>query len=505
MTADSINPMLSMRTTVGGHFPRFTRVSSRRQFRSVWGGTLLFALLLGGCASYQPRPLIPSREAAALQARDVNAAGLRAFLAAHGQTVTPWPLPTWDLSSLTLLALYDNPQFKVARAQWQRARAGTETAAQLPNPSLHLFQQHHSLAPAGLSPWSYGLALGIPLQSTGLRQARVAQAHALADAADLELAAAAWQIRSTVRVRFVGLDAARRNVDLLKSEVALRKTALRLLQRQYALGAITASTLTMAHIQEERAQSAVLSAQGQVADQRAALAGILGLPLDALAHLRLDFSGIQNPPTGKHLPSPAVQRAALLDRLDIRTALDQYSAAEAGLRLEIAKQYPQFQLGPGYEWDQGDQRWTLGLSLSLPVFNQNQGQIAEAEARRVEVAARFEVLQLHVLTQVERGMAAYQNSVQTWNATNHIVAVQQQEAQQISAQFAAGEIDRLAVIRAQLQTVVAKRDRLTAQVESEHALGRLEDAVQQPLEGGTPLPPVATLGPRQAPHDKQGS
>ncbi|ODU96718.1 TolC family protein [Thiomonas arsenitoxydans] len=481
------------------------RATAGDQFRRGWGGVLLFALLLGGCASYKPQPLVPARAAAALQARDVNAAGLRAFLAAHGQAVTPWPLPSWDLSSLTLLALYDNPQFKVARAQWQRARAGTETAAQLPNPSLHLFEQHHSLAPAGLSPWSYGLALGIPWQSTELRQARVAQAHAFADAANLELAAAAWQIRSAVRVRFVGLDAALQRVDLLKLERALRKRALELLKQQDALGAITASTLSMARIQEQQAQAGVLSAQGQVADQRAALAGALGLPLDALVHLRIDFSGIQDPPARKRLPSPAVQRAALLDRLDIRAALDQYSAAEAGLRREMAGQYPQFQLGPGYEWDQGDQRWTLGLSLSLPVFNQNQGQIAEANARRAEVAARFQVLQLHVLTQVERGVAAYQSSVQIWNATNNIVAEQQQDAQQISAQFAAGEVDRLATVRAQLQTVAARLHRLTAQVESERALGRLEDAVQQPLDGGAPLPPVATLGLRQAPHDKQGS
>ncbi len=496
--------MPSMRATAGDQF-RKTKVSSCAQFRRGWGGALLGALLLGGCASYQPKPLVPAQEAAALQARDVNAAGLRAFLAAHGQTVTPWPLPSWNLNSLTLLALYDNPQFKVARAQWQRARAGTETAAQLPNPSLHLFEQHHSLAPAGLSPWSYGLALGIPWQSTELRQARVAQADALADAADLDLAATAWQIRSAVRVRFISLDAAGRNVDLLTSEVALRKEALRLQQQQYALGAITASTLTTARIQEEQAQAAVLSAQGQVADRRAALAGTLGLPLDALTQLRLEFSGVQDRPTRKRLPSPAVLRAALLDRLDIRATLDQYFAAEAGLRLEIERQYPQFQLGPGYEWDQGDQRWTLGLSLSLPVFNQNQGQIAVAEARRAEVAARFEVLQLHVLTQVERGLAAYQSSVQTWNAANHIVAVQQQETRQISAQFAAGEVDRLAAVRAQLQTVVAKLDRLTAQVESERALGSLEDAVQQPLDGSAPLPPVATLGLRQAPHDKQGS
>ena len=63
------------------------------------------------------------------------------------------------------------------------------------------------------------------------------------------------------------------------------------------------------------------------------------------------------------------------------------------LRLEIARQYPDLHLNPGYEFDQADSKWALGLSIELPLLNQNQGPIAEAEARRLESAARFESLQ----------------------------------------------------------------------------------------------------------------
>ena len=58
--------------------------------------------------------------------------------------------------------------------------------------------------------------------------------------------------------------------------------------------------------------------------------------------------------------------------------LAEYQASQSALQLEIARQYPDVQLGPGYEFDQGDNKWMLGLGVTLPVFNQNQGAIAAA-------------------------------------------------------------------------------------------------------------------------------
>ena len=103
---------------------------------------------------------------------------------------------------------------------------------------------------------------------------------------------------------------------------------------------------------------------------------------------RLGRSWIPRPPRSRSRRR-CIQRDAVLNRLDVRRALAQYAAAEADLQLEIAKQYPDLQIGPGYTYEEGNSFFTLGLSATLPVFNRNQGPIAEAEARRRQAAAAF--------------------------------------------------------------------------------------------------------------------
>ena len=53
---------------------------------------------------------------------------------------------------------------------------------------------------------------------------------------------------------------------------------------------------------------------------------------------------------------------------------------------------------------------------------------------------------------------------------------------------AAGEEDRLALVGVQLEGAVSSRARLDALRRVQSALGALEDAVQQPLPPGRPLP-----------------
>src|SRR5262245_58017272 len=57
-------------------------------------------------------------------------------------------------------------------------------------------------------------------------------------------------------------------------------------------------------------------------------------------------------------------------------------------------------------------------------------------------------------------------------------------------QFDAGYIDRVELVGARLEHLAAERNALALRVESQAALGALEDALQAPLVGG-PLPPLA--------------
>ena len=79
---------------------------------------------------------------------------------------------------------------------------------------------------------------------------------------------------------------------------------------------------------------------------------------------------------------------------------------------EVAKQYPDVRLSPGYQYDQGDNEWSLGLSVDLPILNQNQGGIAEAEARRTEAAAKFNAIQAKVVAEIDRGTVVYKAALE---------------------------------------------------------------------------------------------
>lgn len=88
-------------------------------------------------------------------------------------------------------------------------------------------------------------------------------------------------------------------------------------------------------------------------------------------------------------------------------ALAQYAAAEAAVHSEIAKQYPNFNIGPGYTYEERNSFFTVCFSTSPPVFNRNQGPIAEAEGRRKEAAAAFLQTQAQVIARSERALANY--------------------------------------------------------------------------------------------------
>jgi len=155
-----------------------------------------------------------------------------------------------------------------------------------------------------------------------------------------------------------------------------------------------------AHIALNQTLLSLREAQKQRAETRAQVADALGLPVDALNNVYISFDFLTHLPSAVDIPSEVIRRQALLNRPDILGALEEYTASQAALQLEIAGQYPDIHLGPGYEWDQGDNKWSLGFSISLPVFNRNEGPIAEAEAGVTVPPAKLEACKCEPLKAV---------------------------------------------------------------------------------------------------------
>ena len=76
---------------------------------------------------------------------------------------------------------------------------------------------------------------------------------------------------------------------------------------------------------------------------------------------------------------------ALVGHPEVQAALAQWEASEADLRTEIRRQYPDLELGPAFDREEGENKLGLTLGLRLPLWNRNRAAIATAEGNR-EVA-----------------------------------------------------------------------------------------------------------------------
>ena len=439
------------------------------------------AAVLCGCTHFQSQPLAPEKSAAQFRERRLDDDGLRAFISQNSGDAKNWPPARWDLNALTLAAFYFHPDLAVARAQWRVAEAGVVTAGARPNPSLSFAPGYDNQIPNNPSPWILPVTLDIPLETAGKRRQRIAEAKQAAESARWSFVSAAWQIRSEVRSSLLDYTLAGRRADLLQQEFAAQTNIVRLLQGQFEAGAVARPELTLVQIASHKTELDLSEARAKQADARGRLAQALGVSIAALEDLNLAFDfSTEVPPA---LTSAAARGVALRERADILGALADYSAAEANLRLQIARQYPDLHLGPDYAWNNGsagDNQWSLGATLDLPILDQNQGPIAEAEARRKLAAAKFVAMQAQVCGQIDRALASVRVAQEQLQTATKLLEAERQQEKSAEAMLYAGAGDRLELLNAQLQSADAALTGLDNEGRLQSALGALEDALQQP-------------------------
>lgn len=440
----------------------------------------LMGLIAAGCIAYKPKPITAAAVMGDFEARRLDAPDLKDFLQAR-QGVKEWPPLTWDLHALTLAAFYYNPDLDVARAQWGTAQAGRITAGESPNPTLGLLIGYNSTTPVSeITPWIPEASLEIPIETAGKRGYRIDRARRLSEAARLNIWSAAWDVRSRLRQTYLVLYSARETDALLARQLAIQTENVKLLEAQFAVGEVSAAAATQARIALDAGRLAAIDAANQAAAARVRLATAVGVPASALDSIAVSFDGLAQ--IKAELPALEIRRRALVNRADILTSLTEYEAAQSALRLEIAKQYPDLALGPAFQLDQTNAKWTLGLSLVLPLLSRNKGPIAEADARRTEAAAKFLALQAKVIGDLESALTATRSAADKAKAADDMLANLRKQEAAAQARYALGDISKLELLGLQLELASSALARLEAVVKAQQAIGDLENAMQSPLD-----------------------
>ncbi|MEO8427614.1 MAG: TolC family protein [Verrucomicrobiota bacterium] len=445
-------------------------------------------VLLAGCVRYQPRPILPTETAANLEARTLDTPAFKEFLDKNLQRqFESWPPKSWDFELLNLAALYYHPSLDVARAQWQVTVGGNKTAAARPNPILSAVPGYNISATHGVSPWFPAVTLEVPIETGGKRAHRRAQAQHLSESARLNILVTALQVRSNLRSSLIDLTAARERERLLQNQKSIQDKILQSLEQQLQAGAVSSSELTLVRISWDKIRLDLSDAHQQSADALVRAAGAIGVSVKALDGLGLAYDLSARPPGVSDLMSVEVRRQALQSRADILAALAEYAASQSALQLEIAKQYPDVHLGPGYQFDQGDHKFSLALTAEVPLLNQNQGPISQAESRRTEAAARFNALQSKVITEVDRALAMYRVSQENLSTLDSLAESQKKRTESMEAQLKAGAADQLDLMNSQSELNLNELLQLSARVKLQQSFGALEDALQRPIDSPQPL------------------
>jgi cobalt-zinc-cadmium efflux system outer membrane protein len=453
----------------------------------------ILAVLVAGCARFQSQPLSPVQSATSFNARNLADPGLKQFLEQNlNRPLETWPLESWDIPTLTFAAWHFQPSLDVARAQWLVADAAFATAGgrpkspkpgaypipagTRPNPAVSTVGEYNANAARGKSPWGPGVTFDLPIEAGNKRAQRILKAEYASESARLGVLATAWRIRSEVRTNVLAYAAARHRYELLKEMEAIQMELVQRGEQQLAAGAISYLQLSPLRIQLAKTRLTLINEFQRVMGLRSRVAESVGVPISALLRVQLDYDFAASPDTP--LAGANARHEALVGRPDVLVALAEYAAADAALRLEIAKQYPNIHLNPGYQWDQGENKWALGVAFELPAFNRNKGAIAEAEARRELAATQLIRVQAGVIAEIDGSLAGYRAAVEQAANLEKLLAQVKTQLKDTETRKEAGAADQLEVLFAKLEMKLAELAIVDAQEKFHRAFGAAEDATQ---------------------------
>ena len=382
----------------------------------------------------------------------------------------------WTLKALQDEAAKRSSAVALARAQYESARASIVTAGTRPGPTV-------AFTPQVVTPFTswiagtYGVDFDWVFETAGKRGHRLEAAHAAVRGAAAQVIDTTWQAKTAVRKAYLELHAADSKVKILEEAIGRQEELLKFLGTQMAAGAISRSSVLQPRLllTQLRFQSTDSTKSAGLA--RASLAAALGMGVTGLDGADFSFTDFSK----DIRPVTAPRHAALTRRADILTSLANYAGAEAALHSEIAKQYPDLHLNPGYSLDSGQNKWTLGSGVALPILNRNQGPIAEAEAKRQEAGAQFDTVQSKVLAECDHATAAIAGSRLKLAAARKLLASQAEQISMEARGVSAGESDQLILLSAKVEQATARTYELDAEIELQSAFAELEAATQSPV------------------------
>ena len=317
-----------------------------------------------------------------------------------------------------------------------------------------------------------GLDVGWEIDLWGRVRHSIEAANANERAAQALLSQVQISLQAELMRQYIELRALQQQLAVLNQQLDAAKTSQHLLAAKFNGGLLDAREPTQAQTVVDELQqqhSQLLARQTALMNQITLMVG--GLPgsmNEALLQPKVQLLNHTLPSLQLGLPSQLTQR-----RPDIIQAQAQFQMAVANTGVAVADLYPRVQLGANAGWsslnagtffDVTSFQWSIGPSISLPIF---------------DMGRRRSIVTLRELQQQEAAVNYQKTVLAAWHEVDSLLSQYQSDAQQVKdltdkskqaaklyhiaqAQFRGGLIDELPVLDAQRNWLQIDNQRIDA-------------------------------------------
>lgn len=359
----------------------------------------------------------------------------------------------------------------IAHADWVQSQL-------LTNPSLGMLFR---FASGGGGGDVLEATAGLELMQLWQLSARTESASTNLDATILQIARLAGEHLTSARQAYFEAVAAQELFHVAQENVSLARALANAVNTLHTAGAADALDLSLAQGPLLSAELAVRTARIDAAESKRALAQALSLTRSVES---LELSSALPSPTVLNDSAEDLVAQAWEQRLDLRAIDKTLDALAAQVRVEQKKAWGSVELGASYESTDGEDGALLGpaLNLELPIFDQNQAQVARAQSQWEQMHKLQESARVAVAQEVRSQFDRVQSSTQDLAFYHERVLPQAEHSLELASEsYAAGRIDLTALVEVQRQLLEVRRGLVTLRLESATSFAALELAVGIPL------------------------
>lgn len=399
--------------------------------------------------------------------------------------VSPWLTGVTYSQTLTLRvalsrALAASPRLTAAErdvgiATGQRIQAGA-----LINPELS-YEQDNSFGSgkhSGTRAAETTLQISQVFELFGKRDARIAAGQAGVETAAIQRKAVRLEILSETAIAFVSVLGLQRRIQILDEQVAAIDKLTPLLQRRVEAGASSPAETGRAEVASALVKADRERVRAALASSRRELAVLMGDPAPKFSAVSGRFDVTGRPQSFQAV----IEAIGANPQLARWTAV--YAQRNAELLLARLRPYPDVRLAAGWRHfnETNDDAVRLTLSVPIPVFDQNQGNILSAQESLAKTRAEREANRNTLIVLAGRAYDSLQGSLRELAILRDTAIPKSQQASEaISAGYGQGRFTLLEVLDAQASVAQARLREQEAQQNFHVAVATIEGLVGNPF------------------------